>query len=77
VTIITKIQLQYMSIIISIQHKISKLTLTKTDLGYDIELSIITDSDCRSKDPNLSGSCSLGYHSRSDHGAVNDKGVES
>jgi hypothetical protein len=30
-TIITKIQLQYMSIITSIQHKISKQTLTKTD----------------------------------------------
>jgi hypothetical protein len=28
-------------------------------------------------DLNLSGSCSLGYHSRSDHGAVNGKGAES
>jgi hypothetical protein len=28
-------------------------------------------------DPNLSGSCSLGYHSRSDHMAVNGKGAES
>jgi hypothetical protein len=31
VTIITKIQLHYMSIITSIQQKITKLTLTKTD----------------------------------------------
>jgi hypothetical protein len=28
-------------------------------------------------DLNLSGSCSLGYHSRSDHRAVSGKGVES
>jgi hypothetical protein len=28
-------------------------------------------------DLNLCGSCSLGYHSRSDHGAVNGKGAES
>jgi hypothetical protein len=28
-------------------------------------------------DLNLSGFCSLGYHSRSDHGAVNGKGAES
>jgi hypothetical protein len=31
VTIITKIQLHYMFIMTSIQHKINKLTLTKTD----------------------------------------------
>jgi hypothetical protein len=28
-------------------------------------------------DLNLCGSCSMGYHSRSDHGAVNGKGAES
>jgi hypothetical protein len=28
-------------------------------------------------DLNLCGSCSLGYHSRSDHGAANGKGAES
>jgi hypothetical protein len=28
-------------------------------------------------DPNLSGSCSLAYHSRSNHGAANGKGAES
>jgi hypothetical protein len=28
-------------------------------------------------DPNLFGSYSMGYHSRSDHGAMNGKGAES
>jgi hypothetical protein len=31
----------------------------------------------RSMDPNLSGSCSQRYHTRSDHGAVSGKGAES
>jgi hypothetical protein len=75
-TIITKIQLHYMFIMTSIQQEITKLTLRLTRLRqwikhyYRLQLQ-------RSMDLNLCGSCSLGYHSRSDHGAVNGKGAKS